>query len=30
LVKGKNAPKSCPVCSHPQAYFVRKTINITE
>ncbi len=24
---GKEAPKVCPICSHPQAYFERKAIN---
>ncbi len=27
IVKGKNAPKTCPVCSHPQAYFQIKSEN---
>ena len=24
---GKNAPKVCPVCAHPQSYFERRSIN---
>lgn len=24
---GKNAPKACPVCAHPQAFFERKANN---
>ena len=24
---GKEAPKKCPVCEHPQGYFERKTEN---
>ena len=24
---GKNAPKVCPVCAHPQAYFERRKVN---
>ena len=27
VVIGKNAPKVCPVCSHPQSYFERKANN---
>ncbi len=27
IVIGKNAPKVCPVCSHPQSYFERKANN---
>ena len=27
VVVGKNAPKLCPVCSHPQSYFERKANN---
>ena len=27
VVVGKNAPKVCPVCSHPQSYFERKANN---
>ena len=27
IVVGKNAPKLCPVCSHPQSYFERKANN---
>ena len=27
VVVGKNAPKMCPVCAHPQAYFERKAQN---
>jgi len=27
VVVGKNAPKICPVCSHPQSYFERKSNN---
>ena len=27
IVIGKNAPKICPVCSHPQSYFQIKAIN---
>ena len=27
IVVGKNAPKVCPVCSHPQSYFERKANN---
>ena len=27
VVVGKNAPKVCPVCSHPQSYFERKASN---
>ena len=27
VVVGKNAPKICPVCSHPQSYFERKANN---
>ena len=27
IVVGKNAPKVCPVCSHPQSYFERKASN---
>ena len=27
VVIGKNAPKVCPVCSHPQSYFERKASN---
>ena len=27
VVIGKNAPKICPVCSHPQSYFERKANN---
>jgi rubrerythrin len=30
FVKGKTPPDKCPVCFHPKAYFVRKTITITE
>jgi len=30
FVKGKTAPITCPVCSHPQGYFVRKTIKICD
>lgn len=30
FVKGKTAPLLCPVCSHPQAYFVRKDVKICE
>lgn len=28
LVKSKTAPKACPVCLHPEAYFVQKTVTI--
>jgi rubrerythrin len=28
LIKSKIAPKTCPICQHPQAYFVRKNITI--
>ena len=27
VVIGKQAPKVCPVCAHPQAYFAEKKIN---
>ena len=27
VVVGKNAPKVCPICSHPQSYFERKANN---
>jgi rubrerythrin len=27
IVVGKNAPKVCPVCNHPQSYFERKANN---
>ena len=27
IVKGKTAPETCPVCSHPQAYFERRANN---
>ena len=27
IVVGKNAPKLCPVCTHPQSYFERKANN---
>jgi rubrerythrin len=27
IVIGKNAPKACPVCAHPQAFFQLKTEN---
>jgi rubrerythrin len=27
VVVGKNAPKICPICSHPQSYFERKANN---
>ena len=26
--KGKNAPKACPACAHPQAYFEPKKNNL--
>ncbi|MDR0752999.1 MAG: rubrerythrin family protein [Mycoplasmataceae bacterium] len=30
LIKGKKPPLLCPVCSHPQGYFVQKDIKISE
>ena len=27
IVVGKNAPKVCPVCNHPQSYFEKKANN---
>jgi rubrerythrin len=30
LVKGKTAPKTCPVCSHPQGYFNKTTLKFDE
>ncbi|GHU49463.1 hypothetical protein FACS189459_1030 [Bacilli bacterium] len=30
LHTAKNAPKVCPICSHPQDYFVKSTLKVTE
>jgi len=30
MVKAKTAPKLCPVCNHPQGYFARRNVTITE
>ncbi|GMO17426.1 MAG: rubrerythrin family protein [Mycoplasmoidaceae bacterium] len=30
FIKGKTAPSICPVCNHPQSYFVKKDIKISE
>ncbi len=27
IYKGKEAPKVCPACKHPQAYFERRVVN---
>lgn len=30
LIKGKTAPEKCPVCSHPQAYFIKSQTTVID
>jgi rubrerythrin len=30
MIKGKTPPLVCPVCSHPQGYFIQKDVKISE